>query len=141
MRNRTGSFLWNRSVRADWIKRNVILLVIFMTIYVLNRHFKAYIDWKFIGYICRCHLNDYLGGAVFCIYLNMVLVLGRHRPILDLRVLLLVMFGVSLLWEYFFPIFLSYSTSDIFDVCAYMLGTLTYYALTYRITRKTDSTK
>ena len=39
------------------------------------------------------------------------------------------MFLVSICWEFVFPLFLNYSTSDWFDVLAYMLGTILYYIL------------
>ena len=31
-----------------------------------------------------------------------------------------------------FPLFLKYSTSDLLDIIAYMLGTITYYLLFYK---------
>ena len=39
------------------------------------------------------------------------------------------MVPVSLAWEFIFPLFIPYSTSDIFDVFAYLLGTISYYAI------------
>lgn len=136
MRNCISGILRDSSVLGNWIKRNILILVLFLLIYFLNRHFKYYIDLPAVGYLCRCHLNDYIGGIVFCVYLNMLLVFNHRRPVLKLYHLLLIMSGVSILWEYFFPIFLSYSTSDFYDIIAYLLGTVTYYFLACRVPAK-----
>ena len=132
MRNRTGSILWNSNVRSNWIKTNLIILSIFFPVYLINRFIKTYIDLPVLGYLCNCHLNDFIGGVVFCIYLNMLLLLSKRKPITSFPLIALIMIAVSLLWEYFFPLFLPYSTSDILDVLAYMLGTVIYYAIIYK---------
>lgn len=127
MRNRAGSFLRDRTVRSNWIKRNLTIFAIVFPVYLLNRIIKTYIEIPILGYLCNCHLNDYIGGIVFCIYLNMLLVFCRRKPVTLLSHLCIIMICVSLLWEYLFPLILPYSTSDILDVAAYMLGTFTYY--------------
>ena len=112
--------------------------------YILNRFFfkpyKIFVGVPVIEYLCKNHLNDFLGGSIFCIYVNFVLVfLAKIKPLSNYFLLMTFMFFVSLVWEYFFPIFLSYSTSDPFDVLAYLLGTAFYYVLIYKIRPKHKS--
>jgi len=114
------------------VKKNIIILIIFLSIYLINRFLKPYIDISIIEYIQKCHLNDFLGGAVFCIYTNMILIFNKKKPITNFYQLMVFMLFVALIWEYFFPLILPYSTSDIFDVVSYLLGTITYYFLNYK---------
>ena len=127
MRYCTRSILRDCNVCIDWLKRNLRLFVFCFPIYLLNRIFKSYVKIPVLGYICQCHLNDYIGGIVFCIYLNVLLILNKRTPVVSLFPLCGIMICVSLMWEYFFPLMLPYSTSDAWDVVAYMLGTITYY--------------
>lgn len=115
-------------IRTYWL-RNIKLLCLIAPIYLLNRRIRYNITVPFIGYLCRCHLNDFIGGIAFCIYFNFILFLSHRAPITKLRHLLLLMVPVSLAWEFIFPLFIPYSTSDIFDVFAYLLGTISYYAI------------
>lgn len=137
MWNRFSCILRNRDVRSNWLRTNLVILAVFFPIYLINRCIKTYIDIPFIGYLCNCHLNDFIGGIVFCIYLNILLLLNNKNPISKFSLLLGIMMPVALLWEYFFPLFLPYSTSDILDVVAYLLGTVTYYMLIYKMVPKT----
>lgn len=127
------------SIRIYWLKKNIIASIIFFGLYLINRIIKSYINIPIIGYVCKCHLNDFFGGFLFCSYVNIVLLLGNRKPITNFFFLMLFMFGVSLSWEFIFPLFLSYSTSDFLDVVAYMLGFLTYYIVFCR--GKDDSLK
>ena len=116
------------SIRIYRLK-NIITFLIFFFIYIINRIFKKYISLPIIGYICKNHLNDFIGGFLFCIYVNMILILNNKKPICKFYILILFMLCVSLTWEYLFPLFLPYSTSDFFDVISYMLGTILYYLM------------
>jgi hypothetical protein len=116
------------SIRSYRIK-NIIVFLIFFFLYIINRIFKKYITIPIIGYICKNYLNDFIGGLIFCIYVNMILVIAKKKPISNICLLILFMLFVSIIWEFVFPIFLSYSTSDIYDVVAYILGTFIYYLI------------
>ena len=132
MRNRISCILRNCVVFSNWLEFNIKIFLVFFPLYLINRLIKAYIEFPVLGYLCQCHLNDYIGGIIFCAYLNITIILGHRKPILSLIPLCSIMLGVSLLWEYFFPLILPYSTSDPWDVAAYMLGTLTYYIVARR---------
>ena len=100
-----------------------------MIIYIINRCIKSYINVFILGYICKCHLNDFIGGIVFCSYINTILILNNKKTIDKYYQLFIIMIIVSIIWEYVAPLILSYSVSDKWDILAYMLGTTTYYLL------------
>lgn len=127
------SFSWDSSIRSNWLKRNIILSIIFLSIYCINRSLKNTINIPYIDWILKCHLNDFIGGFIFCVYLNMILVLNNRKPISNFFTLIIIIFGVSVLWEYFFPIILPYSTSDFFDIIAYLLGACTFALFNYKL--------
>ena len=145
MRNSNCCILWNSVVRNPWIKmhnfsnikqskakmmwvrRLLIAVSIAMLLYIVNRFWLKHLKVPYIDYLLKNHFNDFIGGFVFPAYVNLVLVLSGRNPINNFGVLVLFMLGVSVIWEFVFPQFLSYSTSDILDVVAYMLGTLLYY--------------
>ena len=93
---------------------------------------KNYINIPIIGYLSKCHVNDFLGGIIFCAYVNLVLLWGNKQEIKKYYQIFIMIFGVSLIWEYIFPIFLEYSISDIFDVLSYILGATAYYFIKKR---------
>ena len=130
-----SSVFGTMSIRVYRIK-SITIFLIFFFIYLINRILKKYISIPLIGYICKNHLNDFIGGFLFCIYINMLLVLNNKKPICKFYILFLIMLCVSLTWEYVFPIFLSYSTSDFFDIIAYMLGTILYYLMFNKLNKK-----
>lgn len=132
MWNSFGSSLWNSTIRISWIKKHVLALIIAMTIYIINRFILKNLEIPYISYLLKNHLGDYIGGIVFCIYLNVILFTGKRKPINKFGIIFTIMLFVSILWEYFFPLFLKYSTSDLLDIIAYMLGTITYYLLFYK---------
>ena len=132
MWNSFSSSLWNGSIRISWLKKHILVLIVAMTIYILNRFVLKGLEIQYLDYILKNHFGDYIGGLVFCIYLNMILVIGKRKPINKFWIIFTIMFLISVLWEYFFPMFLEYSTSDPLDIVAYMFGTITYFLLFYK---------
>lgn len=101
-----------------------------MALYFINRFLiKPFILIPVLSYLSKCHINDFFGGIVFCAYYNIIMLLGEKKPVVKFSEILAVIFIVGLIWEYIFPLFLPYSTSDIFDVIAYLLGGIVYYFL------------
>ena len=117
------------SICNNWIKKNIIVSIIFFSIYLINRFINIYTNNNFINILFDYYLNDYIGGFLFCSYINVVLIIFHKKPITKFKILFPIMIVVSIMWEYLFPIFLKYSTSDFYDVVAYLLGTCTYYLL------------
>lgn len=117
-------------------KYEIKILMITMTLYLLNRVCKSYINIPFIGYICRCHLNDFFGGIVFMAYINLLLFNYKKIRIANLLHTILIMIICGILWEYFFPLFLPYSISDFYDVIAYVVGGIVYQLIIITITKR-----
>ena len=109
------------------IDKNVKYGIITLIIYAFNRFFLKKINIPVFGYILKNHFNDFLGGFLFCCYVNAILVYTNRKQITKFWLLILFMLPVSISWEFVFPLFLKYSTSDIFDVICYLFGTITYY--------------
>ncbi len=116
-------------IRYHRLNKNVKFGIIALILYVFNRFFVKNLDLPIIGYLLKNHFNDFLGGFIFCCYVNAILYLSHKKMINDFGPLIIFMFLVSICWEFVFPLFLNYSTSDWFDVLAYMLGTILYYIL------------
>ena len=99
-----------------------------MTLYCINRFIiKPIITIPVLNYLCRCHVNDYFGGIIFCAYLNSILICAKRETVKNLGSTIIIMIFVGVIWEYIFPLLLPYSTSDFFDVISYVLGGITYY--------------
>lgn len=109
--------------------RELRFLVPAMTVYTLNRLFKSHIDVPVLGYLCRCHLNDFIGGGVFICYTNLILIFSQRQPRYSAVFVVPIALAASLMWEYAAPLLLPYSTSDFLDVAAYVLGALLYMAV------------
>ena len=110
-----------------WVFKLLIVVLLSMSIYVVNRYYLKYLNLPYIGNILKNHLNDFIGGFVFSAYSNLVIVLSGREPIKKLSALMVLMLVASIMWEYVFPAIIKYSTSDIIDVCSYLLGALLYY--------------
>ena len=98
-----------------------------MLVYILNRSIKDNITLPIIGYLCRCHLNDFIGGGVFLGYVNILLIISGRKQNHTLRFTLLISLLASICWEYIAPLFLWYSTSDFWDIVSYVTGALLYF--------------
>lgn len=110
---------------------NLLLILLPLTLYAVNQRVKMRIDWPVVGYLLRCHVNDYLGGIAFAAYLNLILSLSRwpERQLRRLWQFLAAGVLCGLFWEWIAPRFLPNSVGDPWDVAAYVLGMLTYWLL------------
>lgn len=111
------------------LKKELSVIAVSMTIYIVNRIFKYKIDMPVIGYLCRCHLNDFIGGIVFTGYVNLLLESGNRKPLRKLRQILLLMLIAGISWEYVIPVFIHRGTADFYDIIAYELGGLLYWEI------------
>ncbi len=118
-----------RSIKTSLICTEQQFVVPAMLVYIINRLIKDSITLPIIGYLCRCHLNDFIGGGVFLGYVNILLIISNRKPNHTLRFVLVISLLASVFWEYIAPLFLWYSTSDFWDVVSYMLGALFYFSI------------
>ncbi|MEC4183914.1 hypothetical protein VJ918_03740 [Adlercreutzia sp. R21] len=81
-----------------------------------------------VAYLVQCHLNDFLGGAAFLAYTNMLLDLVRpDMRIRRLTTSVVYLFLCGIFWEYAAPLFVKASTADPLDLLAYMTGAAAYW--------------
>ena len=113
-------------------RRNVIILLVVTCLYCLNRFWlKKVILLPTIGYILRCHFNDFLAGTAIIAYINLMLSLSKYRgkELNTLPMGIVVSFACGMLWEYLLPVIVPHGVSDFLDVVAYMLGGTVYILL------------
>ena len=123
-------------IRFHRLNNNIKLGLIVFIIYVLNRFILKSLDLPYISYFLKNHFNDFLGGILFCCYVNALLFYNKKKLITNFFLLFSFMLIVSIIWEYIFPLFLKYSTSDMLDIIAYMCGTFLYYLLLNKYNKK-----
>ena len=114
------------------MKKELKIIIVCMIIYTINRLLKKYINIPILGYLCKCYVSDFICGIVFCSYVNLVLIKGGYKTITKYYQIFILIFFSGILWEYFFPIFISYSVSDKYDLLAYILGGTVYYFIKKR---------
>ncbi len=108
------------------MKKEIRIIAVAFAIYIFNRLCKGYINIPLIGYLCKCHLNDYIGGIIFPAYVNILLIQTNRKPVKSYSAIGTMMLCCGIVWEYIFPYLFAYSTSDILDVVSYILGGITY---------------
>ena len=115
---------------------DLALILVPLALYAVNQRVKTQVPWPAAGYLLRCHFNDYLGGAAFAAYLNLILSLSRWPEKRLRRAWQFLAAGVlcGLFWECAARRFLPDSIGDPWDVLAYVLGMLTYWAIWARRT-------
>lgn len=109
-----------------------------MCVYTLNRIIKNSIDIPVLGCLCKCHLNDFIGGGVFLCYTNMLLIFCKRKPNHSPKFIFAMSLLASICWEYIAPLFLTYSVSDFYDVLAYVLGAFFYMIILNNNTKETQ---
>ena len=113
-------------------KQNISIICVCMLLYSINRFWlKDIICQPVIGYILKCHFNDFLAGIVILAYINCLLSLSRYRnvAITSYLVGILITCICGLLWEYCFPVIFSNGVTDFYDLIAYVLGGITYITI------------
>lgn len=103
-----------------------------LVLYGANRFLlKPVVGNSLWGYLVKCHVNDYLGGILFLAYTNLLISRFLEPSRRIVRVVPTILVGVvcALCWEGIAPMLLPYSTADILDGIAYILGSLTYWCI------------
>lgn len=88
------------------------------------------------AYVAQCHLNDLLGGLAFMCYANILISLVKPEVrFKTLKATIIFMTLCGIFWEYVAPLFIVASTSDPFDILAYVLGATLYWYLSTTFAR------
>lgn len=123
---------YSHSLDNKAVKWNGKVSAVVLILYSINRFlWKPIAPDNFFGYLCRCHLNDYLGAIVFMAYTNILISLFMDPKKQIVRLLPTLLMGVlcAFWWEWLAPKFLIYSTADFGDAVAYLLGSATYWGI------------
>lgn len=75
----------------------------------------------------RCYFNDVVGSIIFLWYLGVAWSIVNVRYALKLWHIELTMFVTGLAWEYITPLYRSDTTSDIYDIVAYLFGGILFW--------------
>lgn len=122
-------FLFYRLNKFEWNQKVILFTLL---IYCINRFcLKRVIDLPVVGYILRCHFNDYLGGICIIAYINLVLMHSKYKYacIQKFSTAIIVTAICGVLWEYIMPALYRHSVSDFADVISYMTGGITYFVI------------
>lgn len=109
-------------------KNNIIIIGITVVLYAVNQIIKTKIPIEAIRWFMCCYFNDTIGGITFIAYCNVVFCF-YNRKMTKLWQIELLLFFAGLFWEYVTPMFRTNTTSDIWDVFAYMIGGFLYWLI------------
>ena len=110
-------------------KKDLLFFIVPLILFQVNELIKADVQIPVLGYLLRCHFNDYLGGISFAAYLNFILSLSNWTSFQLTKIQHFLIAGLlcGICWELITPLFIQSSTGDFWDVIAYILGMLTYW--------------
>lgn len=117
-------------------KQNLVILLCITCLYCLNRFWlKKVILLPVIGYLLRCHFNDYLAGIAILAYVNLMLSLSKYcgKIISTFPKGIGVSLACGLLWEFLLPMVFPHGTSDFLDVLSYVLGGISYISIIHLV--------
>lgn len=118
------------------VRKDIAVSAAILVLYSLNRFLiKPLAPNNLLGYLLRCHVNDYLGGILFPVYTNILIsvFLDTGKRMVHLLQFVFVGAVCAAFWEGIAPMVLSYSTADILDCIAYIFGSLTCWYLYRRM--------
>lgn len=113
------------------LKTDAAILAVCFVCYLLARCvLMPSLDGGFFPSILRSHLADFVGGVAFMAYTNLLFDLFKpNRRIRSILVIAPYIFACGLFWEFVAPFIVKPSTSDWWDVLAYVLGGALYWGI------------
>lgn len=108
-----------------FVIRNMLIFAGTVILFLCNQFFLK--RWFPVGFV-RGHLNDVLVMGIFLPYTNLLLSLYDRKDVRfrSLPVLLGFALAAGLFWEFAAPLYTD-STSDWYDIIAYLAGALLYF--------------
>ncbi len=86
-----------------------------------------------------CYFNDIIGSITFVSIMNMLCIIGKYHEICKLFYIETIMLAAGLFWEYVTPLFRKNTTSDFFDLFAYLFGGFLYWVISRIISCRTNN--
>ena len=109
---------------------NLIILIIFLSLYFLNNHFWHEINWFFMFYF-----NDFLAIVVLLSFLNIV----YPFKLTNLWIIILVTILAAFVWEYLALFIKPGSIFDLMDIISYFGSMMIYLIFLYFIEGKINT--
>lgn len=114
----------------------VLLLTGFALFFLNDLVLKALLSETAVGWLFKNHFNDVLAGLAFLAYTNVLISLFRPKwRFVRLAIIVPYIFACGLFWEYAAPLFVNDSVGDPWDLLAYVVGGLAYWAANMLATR------
>ncbi|WP_299525494.1 hypothetical protein [uncultured Methanobrevibacter sp.] len=114
-------------------KKNIWILIIVLTIYILNQLFLKHLGILFFNN----HLNDLLAVPLFFALINTISLYNTNKQVTSLKYLIFITILLAFLGEYVAIYLRPGSVSDWWDVLCYFIGMFVYY-LIINIEHETD---
>lgn len=118
------------------MKKNTVLIIITLFFYFLNQSIKNDIENDMLRFFMCCYFNDIIGSITFVSIINMLCIIGRYHEISKLIYIETIMLSAGLFWEYVTPLFRKNTTSDFFDLLAYLFGGFLYWIISRNISSR-----
>lgn len=124
---------WNRSSYLDLFNgimstkhKYIKYILLLLTLCLANKLHVFHFENQLIMYFLNCYFDDILGNVLFLLLIALAWV--HFKPQFQIRLyhVLLLNIVCGLFWEYITPLYRT-STSDIWDVVAYMVGGLLFW--------------
>lgn len=109
------------------IKDNLMLSIILLTLYSLNRFTPIFKSTIFMREFFKNYFNDFLATILLLAYVNLLLGAANYKIITELTIIMFLGMLSSYTWEFITPIILRRGTSDWLDVVCYLFGSLYYW--------------
>lgn len=109
------------------MRKNIILILITLVIYAINQNVKMSIANDAIRWFMTCYFNDMIGGITFTAYCCIFVQLYKGS-IIKLYQIEGILFMSGVFWEYITPLYRN-TTSDPWDIVAYIFGGLLYWVI------------
>lgn len=113
---------------------NHVCMVIAIVIYIINKTLLSKYTSSWIGYVCKCYLNDMV-CPLFFLGLSQLLLTWAGCELKSYGKLLLLGMSSGLVWEYISPIINPKAVTDPIDLICYFIGINIYYLLHKKFTK------
>ncbi|PKM87831.1 MAG: hypothetical protein CVU85_05135 [Firmicutes bacterium HGW-Firmicutes-10] len=107
------------------IRSHLAILLLIIGVAAINQTLLKFRFDGIIGTFFNYYFNDVLAALLILVWTNFLLSL-IHRKLDNLVHIFLLTLSIALFWEYITPLYQKGSTSDLWDVAAYLLGGVIY---------------